>query len=165
MNVYFIDGNAYSFHWLWLQFHLLREHWVLCLNFMMMSYISIWPLRIFNSHVHLSSFVPDVKVWAFSSSQVFSVNSVFLALFNLLELVSFHLANFLWKPRVPSKVMAFAWLMVHKKVNPNDMLWLTRSFKALSPNWCILCRGSGETIDYLFLHHPIILGLRHRLFS
>ena len=39
------------------------------------------------------------------------------------------------------------------------------SFKALSHDWCILCRGSSETIDHLFLHHPIILGLWHRIFS
>ena len=45
------------------------------------------------------------------------------------------------------------------------MLQLRRPFKALSPNWCILCRGSSETIDHLFLHCPITLGLWHRIFS
>ena len=45
------------------------------------------------------------------------------------------------------------------------MLQLRRPFKALSPNWCILCRRSREMIDHLFLHCPINLGLWHRIFS
>ena len=44
------------------------------------------------------------------------------------------------------------------------MLQLRRSFKARSPDWCILCR-SRETIDHLFLHCSITLGLSHRIFS
>ena len=54
--------------------------------------------------------------------------------------------------------------MAHNKVNTNDMLQLTRPFKALSLDWCMLCRGSGETSDHLFLHCPFTLGLWHRLF-
>ena len=59
---------------------------------------------------------------------------------NLLDLVAFHPTKFLWKLRVPSKVMTFDWLVAYKKVNTSDMLQLRRLFKALSPNWCILCR-------------------------
>ena len=60
--------------------------------------------------------------------------------------------------------MAFARLVAHKKVNTNEMLHLRRPFKVLSPNWCILCKSS-ETVDHLFLHCPITLGLWHRIFS
>ena len=67
--------------------------------------------------------------------------------------------------KVLSKVRAFAWLITHKKANTNDMLQLRRPFKALNPNCCILCRKSKETIDNLFLHCPITLGLWHRIFS
>ena len=86
------------------------------------------------SYIHLSPFVPNTKAWVPSSSGVFSVKSFFLALTNLSDSVPFYPTKFLWKSRVPSKVMAFAWLVAYKKVNTSDMLQLRRSFKALSPN-------------------------------
>ena len=79
--------------------------------------------------------------------------------------VPFYPANFLWNSKVPSKVKAFAQLVALKKVNTNNLLWLRRPFKALSLNWCILCRSSNETIDHLFLYCPIALGLWQRIFS
>ena len=78
-----------------------------------------------------------------------------ITLFNFLVFVPSYLSNFLWKSRVPSKVMVFVWLMEHKKVNANDMLQLRKSFKAFSPDWCILCRRNKETIDHFFLHYLI----------
>ena len=81
------------------------------------------------------------------------------------ELQVFYPANFLWKSRVPSKVRAFVWLVVLKKVNINDMLQLRRSFKVLNPDCCILCWRSSEMIDHLFLYYPIILGLCNRISS
>ncbi|RVX21954.1 hypothetical protein CK203_001531 [Vitis vinifera] len=72
-------------------------------------------------------------------------------------------AKFLWSSKVPSKVKALAWLVAHGKVNTNDKLQLRRPYKVLSPQWCILCKGNGESIDHLFLHCPITIGLWHRL--
>ena len=115
------------------------------------------------SRVHLSSSVPNAKAWV-PSSRIFSVKSFLLALTILSNTIPFHPANFLWKSRVPSKVIVFTWLVAHKKVNTNDMLQLRRPFKAPCPDWCILCRGREETIDHLILHCPIILGLWHKLF-
>ena len=68
------------------------------------------------SHV-ISPFVLNVKAWIPFSSGVFLVKSFFLTLSNCLDSVPFHLTNFLLKSRVPSKVMVFAWLIAHKKVN------------------------------------------------
>ena len=51
------------------------------------------------------------------------------------------------------------------KENTDDMLPLRRPDKSLSFHWCILCMGSGESIDYLFLHCPLTLRLWHKLFS
>ncbi|RVW69333.1 putative ribonuclease H protein [Vitis vinifera] len=65
----------------------------------------------------------------------------------------------------PSKVKALAWLVAHGKVNTNDKLQLRRPYKALCPQWCILCKGNGESIDHLFLHCPVTIGLWHRLFN
>ncbi|RVW78876.1 hypothetical protein CK203_043124 [Vitis vinifera] len=65
----------------------------------------------------------------------------------------------------PSKVKALAWLVAHGKVNTNDKLQLRRPYKALCPQWCILCKGNGESINHLFLHCPVTIGLWHRLFN
>ncbi|RVW63727.1 hypothetical protein CK203_052776 [Vitis vinifera] len=73
--------------------------------------------------------------------------------------------KFLWSSKVPSKVKALAWLVAHGKVNTNDKLQLRRPYKALCPQWCILCKGNGESIDHLFLHCPVTIGLWHRLFN
>ena len=119
--------------------------------------------RINDFSVHLSTSVPDARVWALTSSGLFSIKSFFLALSKLSNLVMFHPTKFIWKSKVSSKVKAFAWLVAHK-VNTNDLLQLRRTSKALRPEWHILCRGSEETNDYLFLHCPFTLRLWHRLF-
>ncbi|RVW62002.1 hypothetical protein CK203_062408 [Vitis vinifera] len=40
-----------------------------------------------------------------------------------------------WNSQVPFKIKSFIWLVVHKKVNTNDMLQLRRPYKALSPTF------------------------------
>ena len=45
------------------------------------------------------------------------------------------------------------------------MLQLRRSYKALNLDVCLLCIESGKTVDHIFLHWPLSLGLWHRLFS
>ena len=116
------------------------------------------------SLVHLSPIV-DSKVWSLSSSCLFTVKSFFLALSNFSNPILFLLAKFLWKSKALSKVKAFAWLVAHRKVNTNNMLQLRRPYKSLSPQWCTFYEGNGESINYLFLHCPLTLGLWHRLFS
>ena len=88
----------------------------------------------------------------------------FFSLIQCLNFFPFYPANVLWKSKVPYRVRAFAWLVAHKKVNTNDILQLRRFFKILNPDWCILCR-SRKTIDHLFLHCLITLGLWHKIFS
>ncbi|RVW96808.1 Transposon TX1 uncharacterized 149 kDa protein [Vitis vinifera] len=51
------------------------------------------------------------------------------------------------------------------KVNTNDKLQLRRPYKSLCPQWCILCKGNGESIDHLFLHCPVTIGLWNKLFK
>ena len=82
--------------------------------------------------MYMSPLVTDARAWVPSSSGVFSVKSFFLALTNLSDSVPFYPTKFLWKSRVPSKVMAFTWLVALMKVNTNDMLQLRRPFKTLS---------------------------------
>ena len=92
-------------------------------------------------------------------------NFFFLALSSSWNPILFLLAKFVWKSKAPSKVKAFAWLVVHEKANTNDRLQLRRPQKFLNSHCCILCKGSEESIDYLFLHCPLTLGLWHELFS
>ena len=55
--------------------------------------------------------------------------------------------------------------MALKKVNTNDTLQLRRSYKGLNPKVYLLYMESGETVDHIFLHCPLSLGLWHGLFS
>ncbi|RVW19678.1 Structural maintenance of chromosomes protein 3, partial [Vitis vinifera] len=115
--------------------------------------------------VLLSPSSSDSRAWSLSSSGSFSVKSFFYALSRDSNPLMFLPAKFLWSSKVPSKVKALAWLVAHGKVNTNDKLQLRRPYKALCPQWCILCKGNGESIDHLFLHCPITIGLWHRLFN
>nr|CAN74795.1 hypothetical protein VITISV_041690 [Vitis vinifera] len=115
--------------------------------------------------VLLSPSSSDSRAWSLSSSGSFSVKSFFYALSRDSNPLMFLPAKFLWSSKVPSKVKALAWLVAHGKVNTNDKLQLRRPYKALCPQWCILCKGNGESIDHLFLHCPVTIGLWHRLFN
>ncbi|WKA04126.1 hypothetical protein VitviT2T_022186 [Vitis vinifera] len=115
--------------------------------------------------VLLSPSSSDSRVWSLSSSSSFSVKSFLYALSKVSNPLMFLPAKFLWSSKAPSKVKALAWLVAHGKVNTNDKLQLRRPYKALCPQWCILCKGNGESIDHLFLHCPVTIGLWHRLFN
>ena len=106
----------------------------------------------------------DSRVWSLSSAGLFSVKSFFMILSKPSYPILFLSTNFVWKSKALSKVKAFVWLVVHKKVNTNDMLQVRRPYKSLSPHWCILCKESGKSIDHP-KHCPIMLGLWHKLFS
>ncbi|RVX11717.1 putative ribonuclease H protein [Vitis vinifera] len=115
--------------------------------------------------VLLSPSSSDSRAWSLSSSGSFSVKSFFYALSRDSNPLMFLPAKFLWSSKVPSKVKVLAWLVAHGKVNTNDKLQLRRPYKALCPQWCILCKGNGESIDHLFLHCPVTIGLWHKLFN
>ena len=115
--------------------------------------------------MQLSPTTVDSRVWSLSSSDLFSIKYFFLVLSKSLDLVPFFLASFVWKSKASSKVKVFSWLVVHKKVNTNDLLQVRRSYKSFSPHWCILCKGNGEAVDHLFLHCPLALELWHKLFK
>ena len=74
------------------------------------------------------------------------------------------LANRCFLCKIEVELMAFPWFVTHKMVNTIDMLQLRRPFKALSLDWCIICR-SREMINLLLLHCLITLGFWRRIFS
>ncbi|WJZ89514.1 hypothetical protein VitviT2T_008730 [Vitis vinifera] len=122
-------------------------------------------LMSFLSSVLFSPSLTDSRAWSLSSSGLFSVKSFFLALSKVSNPILFLPAKFLWSSKAPSKVKALAWLVAHGKVNTNDKLQLRRPYKSLGPQWCILCKGNGESIDHIFLHCPVTIGLWHKLFN
>ena len=115
--------------------------------------------------LHLSPSVLDARFWPLSPSGLFSVKSFFLALSQFSRSPQDFPSKFVWNSQVPFKVKSFVWLVVHKKVNTNDMLQVRRPYKALSPDICILCMKLGESADHLFLHCSLTIGLWHRLFQ
>ena len=117
------------------------------------------------SSVLFSPSLADSRTWSLSSLGFFLVKSFFLAMSKVSNPILFLSAKFLWSSKAPSKVKALAWLVAHGKANTNDKLQLRRLYKSLCPQWCILCKGNGESIDHLFLHCPVTIGLWHKLFN
>ncbi|KAJ9697352.1 hypothetical protein PVL29_009249 [Vitis rotundifolia] len=115
--------------------------------------------------LHLSPSVPDMRSWSLSPSGLFTVKSFFLALSQIHGLPSVFPTKIVWNSQVPFKVKSFVWLVVHKKVNKNDLLQLKRPYKALSPDICMMCMKHGEIVDHLFLHYSLTMGLWHKLFQ
>ena len=116
------------------------------------------------TRLHLSPSNPDARAQSLSSLGLFIVKSFFLALSNLFVPVPFFPTNFVQKSQVPFYVKSFAQLVVHKKVNTNGILQLRRSYKALNPDICMLYMKHRESVDHLFLHCSLTLGLWHKLF-
>ncbi|KAJ9680550.1 hypothetical protein PVL29_019769 [Vitis rotundifolia] len=115
--------------------------------------------------LRISPSVPDKRSWSLSPSGLFTVKYFFLALSQYSELPPVFPTKIVWNAQVPFKVKSFVWLVAHKKVNTNDLLQLRRPYKALSPDICKLCMKHGETVDHLFLHCSLTMGLWHRLFQ
>ena len=72
--------------------------------------------------LHLSPSVSYARSWSLSSSGLFTVKSLFLTLSQFSGSPSVFPTKFIWNFQVPFKVKSFVWLVVHKKVNTNDLL-------------------------------------------
>jgi hypothetical protein len=55
----------------------------------------------------------------------------------------------IWKVKVPSRVAFFVWTTTLGKILILDNL---RKMNIIVMEWCYMCKISGESIDYLFLH-------------
>lgn len=56
-------------------------------------------------------------------------------------------------------------MVAHRKVHNNSLIQLRRPYKFFNPQWCILCKEKGESINHLFLHRPFTIGLWNNIFS
>jgi hypothetical protein len=89
----------------------------------------------------------DKSVWLLGNKG-YSVNSIYKEIkCSQIPLSS----SFLWKTRLPHKIKAFLWLVMHKKILTKDNLF--------KKNWkgnleCTFC-GFSESIDHLFFQCPV----------
>ena len=113
---------------------------------------------------HMSPSILDMRLWSLSFQAYFFVKKFLFSLVQPFRSYSFPLTKFIWKSKAPSEVKAFAWLVSYK-VNSNHLPQARRLYKALSPNRCAMCVGSGELIEYLFPCCSMTLRLWHKLFK
>ena len=114
--------------------------------------------------LHLTTSLSDARAWPLSFLSLFTVKSFFLVLIHHFDPIPFLPTNFAWKSQVPFKVWFFVWLVAHKKVNTNDLLRLRRPYKGLSHDMCKLHMEHRESIDHLFLHCLLMMGVWYKLF-
>ena len=72
--------------------------------------------------LHLFPLISDARSWSLSSLGLFIVKSFFIALSQIPDLSPLFPTKFVWNSQVPFKIKSFIWLVVHKKVNTNDLL-------------------------------------------
>ena len=59
----------------------------------------------------------------------------------------------IWKPKVPSKVVFFAWTAALGKILMIDNLCVRKLWNL---DWCYMCKCGRELVDHLLLHCPIV---------
>ncbi|RHN71145.1 putative reverse transcriptase zinc-binding domain-containing protein [Medicago truncatula] len=69
----------------------------------------------------------------------------------------------LWKSPAPSKVVAFAWKVLLNCVPTKANLALRNVLTPGTTSLCVLCNGSGETTNHLFLHCHMVSMVWSRL--
>ncbi|RVW83015.1 hypothetical protein CK203_042442 [Vitis vinifera] len=73
--------------------------------------------------LHLSPSVSDARSWSLSSSGLFTVKYLFLALSQFSGSPPVFPTKFVWNSQVPFKVKSFVWLVAHKKTRAHEWLF------------------------------------------
>ena len=89
----------------------------------------------------------DTMKWKHTKSGLFEVRS-FYGLLSGRSNTQFPLKN-VWKPKIPSKVAFFMWLVAHDKNLTIDNLRRRRRYVV---EWWFMCKSGSETGAHLFLH-------------
>lgn len=97
----------------------------------------------------MHSFIPDRRVWTGDSSGLFPCKSYFDKLIESHSIHSFTPADAIWKASVPLKVKFFAWTVVLKRINTNELFQKRRPSVYLRPQWCVMCKQAEERTDHL----------------
>ena len=67
-----------------------------------------------------------------------------------------------WKPKVPSRVAFFVWIVVLGNILTIDNL---RKRKILFLDWYCMCKRNGESVDHLLIHDPLAFDLWSIVFT
>ena len=67
----------------------------------------------------------------------------------------------IWGSKAPRRIVFFLWTTTWGKILTNDNLMRRGHVMA---EWCCMCRGTGETVDHLMLHCPLMSGLWNYIF-
>ena len=102
--------------------------------------------------IRVCGVLEDTWVWEKELSGLFTCNSLFKTLIDKPTFISSKFYHFTWKLSIPIKVRVFGWLLTLKKLNTQDLLQRRKLFLSISPNWCVMCRKSSESVNHLFLH-------------
>jgi hypothetical protein len=88
----------------------------------------------------------DKLLWRWSSSEAYSANSAYKAMF--LEQSSILGTKEVWKTKAPNKCRFFAWLVLLGRNWTSERLWRhgLRDDAA-----CALCSHESETVDHLLV--------------
>jgi hypothetical protein len=89
----------------------------------------------------------DSMKWNHTKSGLFEVRS-FYGLLSGRSNIQFPWKS-VWKPKIPSKVAFFMWLLAHDKNLTIDNLRRRRLYVV---EWCFMCKRDSETGAHLFLH-------------
>ena len=112
--------------------------------------------------VSLRVHIPDRRTWLADSLGTFSFFGKMIDCSDIPIFVPFAL---IWKADVPLKVRFFAWSVVHKRINTNELFQRRRPYLLLSPQWCIMSKSDSENIDHLFVHCPVARWIWCKLFG
>jgi hypothetical protein len=105
----------------------------------------------------------DKLCWIPSKRKSFEVKSYYQVLSNHISNVH---ASFpwkgIWKVKAPPRVAFFVWTVMLGKILTLDNL---RKKNIIMMKWCCLCKKSGESIDYLFIHCEVALEMWNVFFQ
>lgn len=107
----------------------------------------------------------DRRSRTLEGSESFTCKSIFRRLCVKEDDRPFPPFSLIWKSLVPSKVKMFLWTLARIRVSKNKVLQQKQRQPHLfiSPDWCIFCKKSNETLDHSFLHCDFVTFLWSQL--
>lgn len=147
-----------------------NENVVWCLNFV--RNLNDWEIADFMRlmgllQVHNLNFqISDRIRWTLDGSGLFSVKSFASWLVKGRAERDFnHFPEKIWKNSAPKKAQIVCWLACLEKLNTMDMIQRRMPLSYWNPQWCVMCKKGGESVNHIFLHCPTANFLWSKLFN
>ncbi|XP_048422575.1 uncharacterized protein LOC125469371 [Pyrus x bretschneideri] len=102
--------------------------------------------HIFSLHVGIANHRDDKVIWSLTNSGTFSVKTAYLSLFGDDDIIPWKW-NFIWKLKLPPKLVTFLWTIGHGKILTN----VQRARRGFTNNPCCpICPNIEESMDHIF---------------